>query len=42
MPITASLWKLRIGVSNDYNSEPGPGVKGLDTTYFTRLILNWK
>ncbi len=42
MPITASLWKLRIGVSNDYKSEAGPGLKNLDTTYFTRLILNWK
>lgn len=42
MPITASLWKLRIGVSNDFNSEPGPGVDRLDTTYFTRLILNWQ
>ncbi|GAB1489774.1 hypothetical protein MASR2M8_22280 [Opitutaceae bacterium] len=42
MPITASLWKLRMGVSNDYNSEPGPGVDRLDTTYFTRLILSWK
>jgi putative salt-induced outer membrane protein YdiY len=42
MPITASLWKLRIGVSNAFNSAPGPGVKELDTTYFTRLIRNWK
>ena len=42
MPISASLWKLRIGVSNDYQSETGPGVDNLDTTYFTRLILSWK
>jgi hypothetical protein len=42
MPITASLWKLRIGVANDYTSQPPPGVEKLDTTYFTSLILNWK
>ena len=42
MPITASLWKVSIGVANDYNSQPGVGVERLDTTYFTRLILNWQ
>lgn len=42
MPITASLWKLKTGVSNDYTSVPQPGVARLDTLYFTSLILNWK
>ncbi|MDP2136470.1 MAG: DUF481 domain-containing protein [Candidatus Didemnitutus sp.] len=42
LPISASLWKLRIGVANDYNSTPVPGTANLDTTYFTSLILNWK
>ncbi|MDI1318795.1 MAG: DUF481 domain-containing protein, partial [bacterium] len=42
MPITASLWKLKTGVSNDYTSIPQPGVERLDTLYFTSLILNWK
>ncbi|WP_221031147.1 DUF481 domain-containing protein [Actomonas aquatica] len=41
MPITASKWKLRIGLNNDYTSEPAPGVKSMDTTYYTRLVLNW-
>lgn len=41
-PITASLWKLRIGVGNDYNSQPGPGIEKLDTTFYTRLVLNWQ
>lgn len=41
MPISASLWKLRIGLSNDYNSRPGVGVEKMDTTYYTRLVLNW-
>lgn len=42
MPITASLWKLRLGLSNDYTSVPAPGTEKLDTTYFTSLILSWK
>lgn len=42
MPLTASLWKLRVGVANDYTSEPPPGAEKLDTTYFTSLILSWK
>jgi small nuclear ribonucleoprotein (snRNP)-like protein len=42
IPLTAPQWKLRVGVSNDYNSKPGAGVDKLDTTYFTRLVLNWK
>jgi hypothetical protein len=42
LPLLATQWKLRLGVANDYNSEPGRGVKKLDTTYFTRLVLSWK
>lgn len=42
MPITASLWKLKMGVTNDYTSIPQPGIDRLDTLYFTSLILNWK
>jgi hypothetical protein len=42
MPITASLWKLKLGLTNDYTSQPQPGVDRLDTLYFTSLILNWK
>ena len=42
VPLTLPEWKLRIGVSNDYNSKPGKGVEKLDTGYFTRFVLNWK
>lgn len=42
LPITASLWKLRIGINNDYTSQPSPGTERLDTTYYTRLVLNWQ
>lgn len=43
LPIkTGEFWKLRMGVNNDYQSQPAAGVEKLDTTYFTALILNWK
>lgn len=41
IPLTVPSWKLRLGVSNDYNSQPGRNVEKLDTTYFTRFVLNW-
>jgi hypothetical protein len=31
-----------MGVSNDYSSRPGAGIKRLDTTYYTRLLLDWQ
>jgi hypothetical protein len=42
MPITASMWKLKLGLTNDYQSIPPAGVERFDTLYFTSLILNWK
>ena len=42
MPIGAGYWKMRVGLSNDYTSQPGPGVERLDTTYYTKLILSWQ
>lgn len=42
IPLAHPAWKLRLGVSNDYNSQPPRGVEKLDTAYFTRLVLNWQ
>jgi putative salt-induced outer membrane protein YdiY len=42
MPLANPAWKLRIGVSNDYNSKPPKGIERLDTAYFTRLVLLWE
>jgi putative salt-induced outer membrane protein YdiY len=42
IPLAVPSWKLRLGVSNDYNSKPGTGIERLDTSYFTRLVLNWE
>ena len=41
LPLSNPKWKLRIGLSSDYNSKPGVGIEELDTSYFTRLVLNW-
>jgi hypothetical protein len=41
IPITKSLWKLSIGVSNTYNSRPVDDVSAFETLYFTRLVLAW-
>lgn len=42
LPLTASLWKLKLGLSNQYQSKPPGAIDKLDTTYFTSLILNWQ
>lgn len=42
IPMLNPQWKLRMGVSNDFTSEPGDDVEKMDTTYFARLVLNWK
>ena len=39
LPIGASRWLIRLGVSNDYNSDPAPGFDDLDTTYYTRVLI---
>ncbi len=36
-----SNWKLRLGVRNEYDSEPLPGVEQLDTTYYLSLVYAW-
>lgn len=42
IPLASARWKLRIGISNDYASQPGAGVEKLDTTYFTRFVMSWQ
>lgn len=41
VPITKSLWKLSIGMTNNYDSRPVDAVERLNTLYFTRLVLSW-
>lgn len=42
LPLASTQWKVRLGVANDYNSEPQPTKKKLDTTYYTKFLLSWK
>ena len=41
MPLGSSRWSLRLGLKNSYKNEPAPGRKKLDTTYYSRLLLNF-
>lgn len=43
MPIAASrVWKVRVGLKNDYTSEPPAGLEEHDWTYFSSLIFTWR
>lgn len=35
-------WKVQLGMSNDYTSRPNGDLEKMDTTYFTRFLLEWK
>lgn len=39
---TGDKWKLQVGLANDYTSRPNGDLKKMDTTYFTRFLLEWK
>jgi hypothetical protein len=42
IPLVAShLWKLQLGVTNDYVRPPARQSEDLDTTYFGRLVFSW-
>jgi len=41
IPITKSLWKLALGMTNNYESRPVDSVGKLETLYYTRLVLTW-
>lgn len=35
-------WRLRLGLSHEYNNQVAPKIERLDTSYFLRLVFNWK
>ncbi len=41
VPITKSLWKLSLGMTNNYDSRPVAELSKFETIYFTRLVLTW-
>jgi hypothetical protein len=38
----AGNWNFRVGVNNDFTSDPSPGVERMDTTYYGKFVLNWE
>ncbi len=36
------LWKVRLGLRNDYNSMPAGDREKLDTTYYSSRIVDWE
>lgn len=38
----SKLWKIRVGLKNDYNSQPEGGRKKTDTTYYSSLVVDWE
>ncbi len=42
MPIGSRRWSLRLGLENNYANEPAVGRKKLDTTYYSRLLMNFE
>jgi hypothetical protein len=37
----SQFWNIRFGLRNDYKSMPADGRKQLDTSYYSRLQLQW-
>lgn len=43
IPISSDgQWKLRLGVKNQYKSQPADGIEKLDTFYFLNLVMDFK
>lgn len=38
----SDAWKLKLGVMNEYNSRPQPGIDRLDNTYYANIVLELK
>lgn len=41
VPLLNTSLKFRAGITNDYNSKPGPGIDKMDTLYYLRLVLDF-
>jgi hypothetical protein len=41
LPLAKSLWKLSIGMTNNFDSRPVDDTGRLETIYFARLVLSW-
>ncbi len=41
-PFKKEIWKLKLGMNNQYNARPQPGVERLDNTYYANVVLELK
>lgn len=41
IPLPDRFWSLGLGITNDYDNRPTPGVKSWDYTWFASLIMNF-
>lgn len=41
LPVGTGPWTLRLGIRNDYKSEPATGRKKLDTAHYSRLMMRF-
>ncbi|HEY3757855.1 MAG TPA: DUF481 domain-containing protein [Opitutaceae bacterium] len=41
VPLSNTMLKFRAGITNDYNSKPGPGISKMDTLYYLRLVYDF-
>jgi len=42
MPFTGDHFKLKFGVSHEYNSQPQLGLERRDTAYYANLVIQLK
>ncbi|MGD2109081.1 MAG: DUF481 domain-containing protein [Phycisphaerae bacterium] len=42
MPLKDDRWAWKVGMRNDYNSDPAPGRDRLDNTYYTSIVLRFR
>jgi len=42
LPTSVNRLRMRLGLTNDYNSQVGAGLEKLDTAYFVQLLLLWQ
>lgn len=42
LPLKDDRWKFKVGMRNEYNSQPSPGLERLDNTYYANIVLELK
>jgi len=42
LPTSINRLRMRLGLTNDYNSQVGVGIEKFDTTYFAQVLVLWQ